>query len=177
MWCRIATVRDALRFKVGTLSDKINVVILRVLIMTSETTPNGEQTTPPDQPAAAVESKGGELQISNSTGSTENKDQFNEVKAQVLSVLSDLFGIVGHFFSEYKKPLINVALVVGALVALYLTLSVIDAINDIPLLSPIFELVGIGYSGWFIFRFLLTAEARKELQSKIVNFTNRVTGS
>ncbi|USR91421.1 CAAD domain-containing protein [Phormidium yuhuli AB48] len=145
--------------------------------MTSDTTPNGEQTTSPDQPAAAVESKGGELQISNSPANAGNKDQFDQVKTQVLSVLSDLFGIVGHFFSEYKKPLINVTLVMAALITLYLTLSVIDAVNDIPLLSPVFELVGIGYSGWFVFRFLLTADARKELQNKIANFVNRVTGS
>jgi hypothetical protein len=62
-------------------------------------------------------------------------------------------------------------------VAIYLVASIVDAINDIPLLSPLFELVGISYSGWFIFRFLLTAESRKELQDKISNFTNKVTGS
>ncbi|PPT07268.1 hypothetical protein CKA32_006935 [Geitlerinema sp. FC II] len=37
--------------------------------------------------------------------------------------------------------------------------------------------MGIGYSGWFIFRYLLTAEARAELQNKITDFSEKVTGT
>lgn len=144
--------------------------------MSPETNPNGEQTPTPDTTAVTVKPEGGQIEVASGTPS-EQDDQFNAVKTQVLSILSDLFNIVGHFFSEYKKPLINVGLVVGALVAIYLVASIVDAINDIPLLSPLFELVGISYSGWFIFRFLLTAESRKELQDKISNFTNKVTGA
>ncbi|MGC9504799.1 CAAD domain-containing protein [Baaleninema sp.] len=143
--------------------------------MSPETNPNEVQTPEQDAPEAAVPaSEGGKIQLSNPEATD---DRFEEVKAQVLSILSDLFDYVGKFFSEYKKPLINVGLVVGALVAIYLVASIVDAINDIPLLSPLFELVGIGYSGWFIFRYLLTAEARTELQSKITDFSQKVTGT
>jgi len=131
--------------------------------------------TPETSAPVTVPSEGGQIVQASASDST--GDQFQEVKTQVLSILSDLFSYVGQFFSEYQKPLVNVGLVVGALIAIYLTASIVDAINDIPLLSPLFELVGIGYSGWFIFRYLLTADARKELQNKVSDFSDKVTGA
>ncbi|TAF54818.1 MAG: hypothetical protein EAZ61_05075 [Oscillatoriales cyanobacterium] len=130
------------------------------------------QATPTDTIPEMLSSTEGDSAISQIT----SDDQLKEVKAQILSILSDLFTYVGDFFAEYKKPLINVGLVVGALIAIYLVAAIVDAINDIPLLSPLFELVGIGYTGWFIFRYLLTAENRLEFSKIVGNFTDKVTG-
>lgn len=141
--------------------------------MSSEMNPTEEiQATPTDTTPEMLSSTEGDSAISQVV----SDDQLKEVKAQVLSILSDLFTYVGDFFSEYKKPLINVGLVVSALIAIYLVAAIVDAINDIPLLSPLFELVGIGYTGWFIFRYLLTAENRLEFSKIVGNFTDKVTG-
>jgi hypothetical protein len=141
--------------------------------MSSEMNPTQEiQATPTDTTPDMLSSTEGDSAISQVV----SDDQLKEVKAQVLSILSDLFTYVGDFFSEYKKPLINVGLVVGALIAIYLVAAIVDAINDIPLLSPLFELVGIGYTGWFIFRYLLTAENRTEFSKIVGAFTDKVTG-
>uniref|UniRef100_K3XZX8 Cyanobacterial aminoacyl-tRNA synthetase CAAD domain-containing protein n=1 Tax=Setaria italica TaxID=4555 RepID=K3XZX8_SETIT len=43
----------------------------------------------------------------------------------------------------------------GAVVALWLTSVVVGAINAVPLLPKILELVGLGYTGWFVYRYLL----------------------
>lgn len=141
--------------------------------MSSEMNPTQEiQATPTDITPEMLSSTEGDSAISQ----VSSDDQLKEVKAQVLSILSDLFTYVGDFFAEYKKPLINVGLVVSALIAIYLVAAIVDAINDIPLLSPLFELVGIGYTGWFIFRYLLTAENRLEFSKMVGNFTDKVTG-
>ncbi len=141
--------------------------------MSSEMNPTQEiQATPTDTTPEMLSSTEGDSAISQ----VSSDDQLKEVKAQVLSILSDLFTYVGDFFAEYKKPLINVGLVVSALIAIYLVAAIVDAINDIPLLSPLFELVGIGYTGWFIFRYLLTAENRLEFSKMVGNFTDKVTG-
>ncbi len=141
--------------------------------MSSEMNPTQEiQATPTDTPPEMLSSTEGDSAISQMS----SDDQLKEVKAQILSVLSDLFTYVGDFFAEYKKPLINVGLVVSALIAIYLVAAIVDAINDIPLLSPLFELVGIGYTGWFIFRYLLTAENRLEFSKMVGSFTDKVTG-
>ncbi|MGD1903597.1 MAG: CAAD domain-containing protein [Geitlerinemataceae cyanobacterium] len=130
------------------------------------------QATPTDAIPDAISSPESDSAIAQ----VSSDDQLKEVKSQVLSILSDLFTYVGDFFAEYKKPLINVGLVVGALIAIYLVAAIVDAINDIPLLSPLFELIGIGYTGWFIFRFLLTAENRAEFSKMVGSFTDKVTG-
>lgn len=49
------------------------------------------------------------------------------------------------------------------LAVLRVAIAVVDALNDIPLLAPTFQLVGIGYSLWFVGRYLLFALNRQEL--------------
>ncbi|OVA05088.1 Cyanobacterial aminoacyl-tRNA synthetase [Macleaya cordata] len=43
----------------------------------------------------------------------------------------------------------------GALVGIWLSFVVVGAIDSLPLLPKIMELVGIGYTGWFIYRYLI----------------------
>jgi len=53
---------------------------------------------------------------------------------------------------------------------------VLDSINDIPLLAPVFELVGIGYTAWFVYRYLLKVETRKELAQEFNSLKGEVVG-
>ncbi|AFY79166.1 hypothetical protein Ple7327_4023 [Pleurocapsa sp. PCC 7327] len=63
-------------------------------------------------------------------------------------------------WQAYKKPVILLGWFVGAGIALKLTLAVMGAINDVPLLEPIFELVGLGYTVWFGSRYLIRSYQR-----------------
>ena len=95
---------------------------------------------------------------------------------QILVYLSKLPDYVGSFVGEYQKPLITVGLIVGAFVTVKVTLAVLDSLDDIPLLSPFFEIVGISYSGWFVWRYLLKASTRKELSEELSTLKNQVLG-
>ena len=110
-----------------------------------------------------------------STGS-DSPSAWQEYLDQVLSYLSKLPDYMGDFFSEYQKPLLTVGIIVGAFVTVKVTLAVLDALNDIPLLSPFFELVGIGYSGWFVYRYLLRASTRKELSDELTGLKGQFLG-
>lgn len=94
----------------------------------------------------------------------------------VAEFLSKLPDYVGGFFSSYQQPLITLALILSGVITVKVTLAVLDAINDIPLLSPVFELVGIGYTVWFINRYLLKVETRKELVSEFESLKGQVVG-
>ncbi|MFB2878303.1 MULTISPECIES: CAAD domain-containing protein [Floridanema] len=131
---------------------------------TQQTTPTVEVTV--DQ--------GGPI-ITNTPGST-STSQVQEYWDIFVSYLAKLPDYLGDFFSTYQKPLITVGLIVGAFVTVKVTLAVLDALDDIPLLSPFFELVGIGYSGWFVYRYLLRASNRKELADEINGLKNQVVG-
>ncbi|MBP0017681.1 MAG: CAAD domain-containing protein [Cyanobacteria bacterium SBLK] len=80
------------------------------------------------------------------------------------------------FFSDYKQPLTVILLFVGGGVTVYLTLALLDAINDIPLLAPIFELVGIGFAIWFVWRYLINSQNRQELMSEFKTLKEQVLG-
>ncbi|KAK3024239.1 hypothetical protein RJ639_043615 [Escallonia herrerae] len=43
----------------------------------------------------------------------------------------------------------------GAIVTIWVSSIVVGAINSVPLLPKIMELVGLGYTGWFVYRYLL----------------------
>ncbi|KAG0534275.1 hypothetical protein BDA96_04G266000 [Sorghum bicolor] len=65
----------------------------------------------------------------------------------------------------------------GAVVALWLTSVIVGAINSVPLLPKIMELVGLGYTGWFVYRYLLFKESRKELADDIESLKKKIAGS
>ncbi|NRB08392.1 MAG: hypothetical protein HRU34_15320 [Richelia sp.] len=94
----------------------------------------------------------------------------------VSSFLGSMPEYLGSFFSNYKQPLVSVGLILGALVAVKVVLAVLGALNDIPLVAPTFELIGIGYSVWFVYRYLLNAKSREELTGEINTLKSQVMG-
>ncbi|KAI3900438.1 hypothetical protein MKW92_021947 [Papaver armeniacum] len=65
----------------------------------------------------------------------------------------------------------------GAVVGLWLSSVVVGAINSLPLLPKMMELVGLGYTGWFIYRYLLFKSSRKELATDIEEWKKKISGS
>ncbi|MDA0674468.1 MAG: CAAD domain-containing protein [Cyanobacteria bacterium] len=102
--------------------------------------------------------------------------QLQEIWGKVSGVLGNLPDYVTDFFKEYQRPLITVGLILGAVVSVKLLLAILGAVNEIPLLSPTFELVGLGYSGWFVYRFLLRDANRQELMGNLVSLRDQILG-
>lgn len=107
----------------------------------------------------------------------QSEEQWRRIGAQVSAFLAELPDYLGRFFNEYKQPIITIALILAAIISVKVVLAVINALNDIPLLSPTFELVGIGYSVWFVNRYLLKASNRQELSQEIQALKEQVVGS
>jgi hypothetical protein len=101
--------------------------------------------------------------LTNYSSTDASNEQWRQIGEKVSAFLSDLPDYLTDFFGEYKRPIVTVGLIFGAIVAVKLLLAILDAINDIPLLSPLFELVGMGYAAWFVYRYLWKASNRQEL--------------
>jgi CAAD domains of cyanobacterial aminoacyl-tRNA synthetase len=95
---------------------------------------------------------------------------------QVLDVVAELPAYATQIYTNNKSLVTSLGLIVGLIVGVKLTLAILSAINEIPLLSPTFELVGIGYTSWFVYRYLLQASTRKELTDEIDSFKSEVLG-
>ncbi|MGC9527917.1 MAG: CAAD domain-containing protein [Limnospira sp.] len=104
-------------------------------------------------------------------------DQFEEIKQKVVVFLSELPGYVSRFFGEYQRPIVTILLIVAAIVTVKVLFAVVDALNDIPLLAPTFELIGMGYAGWFVYRYLLKASTRQELVDEVNAFRQQILGN
>ncbi|CAL0308849.1 unnamed protein product [Lupinus luteus] len=65
----------------------------------------------------------------------------------------------------------------GAIVAVWLSSTLVGALNTVPLLPKILELVGLGYTGWFVYRYLLFKSSRKELVTDIEDLKKKIGGN
>ena len=123
-------------------------------------------------------------EINNQTGTitkiqpaADSQEEWVKYGEQVSSFLATLPDYVGSFFNTYKQPLVTIGLILASIVAVKILFAVLDALNDIPLVSPTFELIGIGYSVWFVYRYLLKASTRQELTHEISALKTQVIGN
>lgn len=118
-----------------------------------------ESAVPEEYPTASPEN----LNSESSFSGEETSQQWQRVWDRISGLLGNLPDYVTDFFKEYQRPLITVGLILAALISVRVVLAILRAVNDIPLLAPTFELIGLTYSGWFIYRYLLRAANRQEL--------------
>lgn len=107
---------------------------------------------------------------------SQSSEQWTQIGERVSYYLGQLPDLLSDFFNQNQRLLINLGLLFGGIVTVKLTLAILDAVNDIPLLAPTFELVGIGYSAWFVYRYMLKAETRQELSQEIDGLKQQVVG-
>ncbi len=95
------------------------------------------------------------------------------IVTQIVVFLANIFDYLSSLFTTYKQSLVSLLIIVGAIVALRIVLAVMDALNDVPLLAPTFKLIGIGYSVWFVSRYLLKSSTRQELFATLQAFLGK----
>ena len=61
--------------------------------------------------------------------------------------------------------------------ALWLASSIVGSINSVPLLPKLMELIGLGYSCWFVYRYLLFKDSRSELSADIDEVKAKISGT
>ncbi|WP_237741487.1 CAAD domain-containing protein [Anabaena sp. PCC 7108] len=97
----------------------------------------------------------------------EPEAQWQRINRQIFDFLAQLPDYLGSFLNQNKQALLTVVLILSALVTVKVALAILDAIDDVPLLAPIFEIIGLVYAIWFTFRYLIKAETRQELSQKV----------
>jgi CAAD domains of cyanobacterial aminoacyl-tRNA synthetase len=108
--------------------------------------------------------------------SQKSNDQVSEIGRRISNFLERLPEYVVRFVNEYKLPVISFALLVVGVTSLRILVAIVDAINDIPLVSPIFELIGIGYVTWSVYRYFFKASTRQELAAEMRSIKEQIVG-
>eukprot|EP00209_Acetabularia_acetabulum_P000732 EC095463.1.p1 GENE.EC095463.1~~EC095463.1.p1 ORF type:complete len:143 (+),score=7.48 EC095463.1:25-453(+) len=65
----------------------------------------------------------------------------------------------------------------GAVAAVWLASTLVGAVNAVPLLPKLMELVGLGYSAWFVYRYLLFKSSREELIDDVEGLKKKIAGT
>ncbi len=102
--------------------------------------------------------------------------QISQIWEKVSGLLGDLPDYISSFFKQYRRPIVTVGLIFAAILAVKIVLALLDAVNDIPLLGPALQLIGLFYTGWFLYRYLLKASNRQELLNDITAIRDQVLG-
>ncbi|NJN31371.1 MAG: hypothetical protein HC824_13800 [Synechococcales cyanobacterium RM1_1_8] len=141
-------------------------------IETLETTEVQTLSVESESPVVEVKLESGPLATASQT--TQDSSEWQEILDQVKEYLS--LGVLKELFQEYRQPILVTGLVIGGLVTLKVALAVLSAINEIPLMAPAFEMVGIGYSAWFLYRYVLKASTREELSKNFKEVRRDILG-
>ncbi|KAJ6404442.1 hypothetical protein OIU84_012601 [Salix udensis] len=101
-----------------------------------------------------------------------------EVPVEVASTeLPEIVMTVQEAWDRVEDKYAVSSLVVAGGVALWGSAGFISAIERLPLIPGVLELVGIGYTGWFAYKNLVFKPDREALIAKIKDTYKEVTGS
>ncbi|MEA5576477.1 CAAD domain-containing protein [Anabaena sp. UHCC 0451] len=102
--------------------------------------------------------------------------QWQRISRQIVEFLDQLPDYLGSFFDKNQQAILTIVLILSAFVTVKVVIAVLDAVNGVPLLASIFEIIGIFYAIWFTFRYLIKAENRQELSLKVSSFKQQLLG-
>lgn len=110
----------------------------------------------------------------------ETPEDHLQEKAVASEFLNDPIGYTTRSLKPYTRILALIGWGLLAIIGFKLVLTLLGAIlsvaTSIPVLSPLFELVGVTYTGWFIYSHLLTATQRQEFSQKVSQFKKEFFG-
>ncbi len=156
---------------------------------TASSTTTPEVTTPAPEPptVATQENLSPAAQVETQTSDVEpveiataeetiNTEQLEKIKQQLLNIFANFPEYISQFYQGYKSQLRVVALIIVTILTFRLIIGLLEVLEEIPILSFSFKSVGMGYTVWFIFRFLLRKSDRKELLEKVQNIKSEIVG-
>lgn len=98
-------------------------------------------------------------------------------RAQIEDFFNDPMKYVSAFWQEYKPIVYILGAILAALFALNVVFGIIGFVTNLPIISGLLELVGIGYTIWFVNRYMMKAETRQELSQKMEVMKQDVIGA
>jgi isoleucyl-tRNA synthetase len=104
-------------------------------------------------------------------------EQAQEIVAKVTNFLESLPPMMANFWEQSKDVAVIVMLLFAAFIVFDVSQAVLTSINEIPFLGNIFELIGIGFSLWFVWQNVLFATNRQDLSLKVESLKTEILGN
>jgi hypothetical protein len=102
------------------------------------------------------------------------KDTAEEMMDNISSGAEDLADKVQKYWEESDDKPTIVATGFGLLLGLYFVSNLVNAVDRLPLVSNVFELIGIIFTGWTAYRYFLVDGEKEKLTSDVKGFFSKV---
>ncbi|XP_072958417.1 protein CURVATURE THYLAKOID 1B, chloroplastic-like [Typha angustifolia] len=100
-----------------------------------------------------------------------------ETPSEVQTELPEIVKTVQDAWDKLEDKYAVTSLAFAGFVALWSTSGMISAIDRLPVVPGVLELVGIGYTGWFAYRNIIYKPEREALIAKVKGIYNDIIGS
>jgi len=122
--------------------------------------------------------EGGETETSPPVDKTVDKTKFQwqRFSQPATEFLDKLPDYVSDFLNENRQVIFTVLSILLAIITIRGILALLKTIHSLPLISLFFEIIGLSYTTWFTFRYLLQSQTREELVQRISDFKLRTFG-
>ncbi|WP_019499153.1 CAAD domain-containing protein [Pseudanabaena sp. PCC 6802] len=138
-----------------------------------ETVEADQATTAP----VAIETEGTEASASATPSAEPGASASEQIAQQAKDFANKLLKQLQTSFSGEQKPFVLIGVIVLASIPLViLATKVLNFIDSLPLLEPVLKLVGLGYTIWFVYRYLIFAKSRQELVDSVKGFKSKILG-
>lgn len=99
------------------------------------------------------------------------------IKTNIAGFFEEVVTTVATFYKNNQKLLMTLGITLLAVLGIKLLFAGVNAIDDIPLVTPILKLIGLVYVAQFVWRYLVREQDRHELVEKIDRAKAEVFGT
>jgi CAAD domains of cyanobacterial aminoacyl-tRNA synthetase len=108
---------------------------------------------------------------------TESAELLASMQTKVSEFFDEAMSSVPAFFKANQQLLTTLGLIFLAVIGIKVTFAGLNAIDDIPLVTPLLKLVGLVYVARFIWNYVLRAQDRQQLAQKFDRLKAEVLGT
>ena len=112
-----------------------------------------------------------------SSENTEMLESWQALQAKVTKFVNDVKSFASRFFDQNRQLLVTLGWFFLVILGARLLFAGLDAIDDIPLITPILKLIGLVYIVRFVWRYLLRQKTRQELMATISQAKSEMFGT
>lgn len=102
------------------------------------------------------------------------KESVKEAQAQLNATFEEAVAKAQAYWDKSEQKPTLIAIGSFALLALYFTNSIVSAVDRLPLISTVFELIGLAYSGFTAYKFFLVPGEKEALTDSAKGFVKKV---
>jgi CAAD domains of cyanobacterial aminoacyl-tRNA synthetase len=149
-----------------------------VQIIPEVETPNPPEPSPDpvESVADSAQKLGDRMESATESATDSAQELWVSIQTKNKAFFENASSYISKFFQENQQLLTILGLVYLGIIGVDLLFAALNAVDKIPLVTPILKIVGLYYVGQFIWRYLIRERDRRELMESVKRTKAEVLG-